>query len=461
MKKLLMGIALLFLAGCGGSDDNTRDLTPNLPIDTAPMVDSRQFLMTAYQDGLSEIQLSQLALQKSANSEVKAFAQTMITQHTEMNGEFAQLAKSKNVALPNDPSDAQKQLASQLSALAVEAFDRAYMVANVTMHDKDVAAAKLQARDGTDADVRRLAEIGLPTLQLHLLSATQIDSVLDPAAFLALSYQDGLAEIQLAQRALQRASSDSVRTFARRMIDDHTTANNRIAALAAQKGVALPGGPTLTQRVTLEEFSRFFGADFDKAYMDKNVMMHDQDVQLMTLQSARGRDADVVTLAQQTVPVLREHLSLAQSIDASITPSFLYSAFQDGNAEMQLGHLALLQGSASAVKVFGQRMIDDHSAANQRIRDLAQARDRALPTETTPEQMADYAALQGLSGAAFDLQYMAVNVRSHGQAVAQATDQSQNAVDTGIRAFAVGILPILNEHLAQAQAILQNLGSAT
>ena len=375
--------------------------------------------MDAYQDGLGEIQLSQLALQKSTNSDVQKFAQTMITQHTQMNSEIAQLAQSKNVTLPSGLTDAQQQQASQLSALAGDVFDRAYMAANVAGHDKDVAAAKLQARDGTDADVRQLAEISLPTLELHLMMAEQIDSVLDPAAFLALAYQDGLAEIQLSQLALQNAASDSVRNFARRMIDDHTTANNGIATLAQQKGVALPGGPTLTQRATLDEFSKFAGADFDKAYMDKNVVMHEQDVQLMTLQSERGRDAEVTAFAQQTAPVLREHLAMAQSIDAAITPSFLYSAFQDGNAEMQLGNLALLQGSASAVKTFGQRMIADHGAANAQIRQLAQTKNIALPTEISPEQMAAYAALIGLTGTAFDSQYMTVNVQSHGKAVAR------------------------------------------
>lgn len=213
MKKLLLSLTMLFLAGCGGSNDNAENMAPELPIDTASVDDSQRFLTDAYQDGLGEIQLSQLALQKSTNSDVQKFAQTMITQHTQMNGEIAQLAQSKNVALPSGLTAAQQQLASQLSTLVGDEFDRAYMATNVAVHDKDVAAAKLQARDGTDADVRQLAEISLPTLELHLMMAAQIDSVLDPAAFLVLAYQDGRAEIQLSQLALQNAASDSVRDF--------------------------------------------------------------------------------------------------------------------------------------------------------------------------------------------------------------------------------------------------------
>ena len=58
--------------------------------------------------------------------------------------------------------------------------------------------------------------------------------------FMIQAAQGGTAEVQIAQLALNKASSDQVKQYAQEMIDQHSQANNQLAALAAQKGVTLP-----------------------------------------------------------------------------------------------------------------------------------------------------------------------------------------------------------------------------
>lgn len=466
-KELSLIVVMLSLAGCGGGN-GTGDVgamagAPAVTLadsaaTTNASADSSQFLMQAYRDGLLEIQLSQLALQKTANADVRRFAQRMVDDHTRMNNEITQLAQRKNIALPTALSAEQQAQVNRLSALSGEEFDRAYMAGNVDLHRMDVAAARQQARQGNDADVRMLADASLPILRTHLAVAEEINGVLDPAAYLVGAYQDGLTEIQLSQLALQKTTNGDVRRFAQRMIDNHTQVNNRITTLAQQKGVNLPNALTSDRQAVLDEVARFSGADFDKTYMDQNVVVHVKGVRQAGRQSDQGRDPEVKGFAQLTLPVLTAHLATAIAIDSGIEPSFLYKAFQDGKAEVQLAHLALMQGSDAQVKAFAQQMITDHTPVNAQIMQLAQQRNLPLPAEASAEQSFAFVDLLGRSGGEFDREYMAVNIRSHSEDVEALTAQSQNSTDPEIKAFATNTLPVVTAHLTRAREIAQQLG---
>lgn len=352
MQKISLIVLAASLAACGGGSSNDVASTGNVPVTqgsstvagtSSAVVDSTQFLVDAYRDGLAEIRLSQLALQKSSNDDVRTFAQAMIDQHTAVNKELARLAQNKNITLPTDLSQDQNNDVTRLSGLTGDAFDRAYMQLNVNVHAQDVAAARQQVQQGTDADIKKFASIALPLLEIHLAAAEEINSVLDPNAFLTTAYQDGLAEIQLSQLALQKSTNTDVRNFAQRMIDEHTRANNQIAALAQSSGLTLPTTLSPNRQSLVAELSTFSGTDFDRAYMDVNVFVHTKDVRLFRRQAEEGRNADVKSFAQNLLPALSEHLELAKSIDKAIQPNLLYSASQDSLTAIRLAQLALLK----------------------------------------------------------------------------------------------------------------------
>lgn len=467
MKKLSLIVLMLSLAGCGNngsgiassSSAGSGTMLPEsvVAIDAASSIDSSQFLASAYQDGLAEVQVSQLALQKAANSRVRTFAQRMIEQHDAANNEITQLAQRKNIALPTDLTATQKADLNSLSSLTGDAFDRTYMQWNLTVHENDVAAFKQQALQGTDADARALANLTVPILKTHLVLAKDISSAINPAAFLAIAYQDGLAEIQQAQLALQKASSNDVRNFAQRMVNDHTQANNQITSLAQQKSVTLPGTLPPSHQAALNELSTFSGADFDKAYMDMNAVDHAIAVRLFRKQARNGQDPDIKGLAQSTLPVLEGHLAMAVEVDRSINSSFLFGAYQDGIAELRLAHLAILRTTSDEVRAFAQRMIDEHTPANAQTAQLAQQKNVALPSEMSPEQTLAYAVLAGIAAKNFDQAFMQYNERLHNHAVSDFTTEVSEGTDADVRAFAQNALPLLQEHLALAREVSQRV----
>lgn len=469
MKKLSVIVLMTSLAGCGNNGSDTASSVSSgssvLLAETAvngaaaspATADSNQFLATAYQDGQGKIQLSQLALQKSTNGKIKTFAQRMIDQHGAMNNQILQLAQGKNIALPNDLTPDQKTEADRLSALPVDQFDRAFMQSLVTSHEVDVAAFRQQAAQGTDADVQMLADLTLPILKIHLAAAKDIHSAIDPAAFLIHVYQAGLAEIDLSQLALQKASGSDVRDFAQRMIDDHTRANNQIAGLAQQKSVALPATVSPDHQAAAAELSRFSGVDFDKAYMDINTIDHAKTTRLLRKQARDGQDPDVRSLARSNLAVVEGHLVMAVEIGRPIEAGFLYNAYQDGKAEVRLSQLALLKTTNDTVRTFAQKMIDDHKPANTSITQLAQQKNVPLPDDMSPEQTLALVVLLRLSGQDFDQAFMQYSERLHRHAVSDFTTQSQQGTDADLRSFAQNTLPVLTTHLVLAQETLQLL----
>jgi len=328
---------------------------------------------------------------------------------------------------------------------------------NVTAHEKDVSAAKTLSQSGTDPDIKSFALNALPILSIHLEWAKSINGKVNPAAFLTYAYLDGLAEVQLSQLAQQKASNTEVKDFAQRMIDDHTQANKEISQLAKQKGATLPSDVSPTQKATLTEFSKFSGKDFDKLYMDHNVVVHTIDVVNFTQQAAVGKDAEVKAFAAKTLLTLKDHLTLAKNINDKLQASFLLSAYQDGTAEVQLSHLALLKASNADVKAFAQKMIDDHTKANSETTQLAQRQGVTLTTEMPPKLKLAFLVHMKLSDRDFDKAFMATNIALHEKDVREFKEQSQSATNADTRSFAANTLPTLMAHLEEARFIANKL----
>jgi len=132
--------------------------------------------------------------------------------------------------------------------------------------------------------------------------------------FLMDAAMDGLMEVELGRLAAQQGTSDAVKQFGQRMVDDHTQANTELMSLASGKGITLPTelGEKHRQRVT--KLSGMSGAEFDRAYVRMMVSAHNKDVAEFEKQSNRGADADLKAFAAKTLPILREHQQMARAL---------------------------------------------------------------------------------------------------------------------------------------------------
>lgn len=132
-------------------------------------------LVAIAQANIAEVEAGNLALEKSSNADVKAFAKMMIDDHTRGLEETKKVAAAKNVTLPSEPDAAHKKLAAELKALSGSGFDSTYVKkAGVEDHTKVHAALRKDIDAAQDADVKALAIKLEPTVAHHLAMAKKL-----------------------------------------------------------------------------------------------------------------------------------------------------------------------------------------------------------------------------------------------------------------------------------------------
>lgn len=124
--------------------------------------------------------------------------------------------------------------------------------------------------------------------------------------------QGGMAEVQMGQLAKDKASSDAVKQFGQRMIDDHTKANDQFKSIASQEGITLPADIGPKHQAAYDRLSKLSGTAFDQAYMKHMVMDHKEDVADFKKEAASGHNAAIKKFASDTLPTLQSHLQMAQ-----------------------------------------------------------------------------------------------------------------------------------------------------
>ncbi len=137
-------------------------------INGQPSPSDLQFVKKALQGGMAEVQLGQLALQKSSNDQVKQFAQRMIDDHTKMINDMKPIASQLGIKIPNGPDKKDKAEIAKLSALSGSDFDQAYVKDMVKDHKMDDSDFKSEISSGQSQMVKDAASKGDPIIESHL-----------------------------------------------------------------------------------------------------------------------------------------------------------------------------------------------------------------------------------------------------------------------------------------------------
>jgi putative membrane protein len=132
----------------------------------------KKFAMMVAQTDLAEIQMGNLALQKSTNDDVKKIAQKLVDDHTKTSDAMKQIASQKGLTVPTEPDAKHKALATKLQGESGDQFDKDFITANSADHHKVVKAFQKEADSGKDPDIKGFASQFLPSIQEH---TTMID----------------------------------------------------------------------------------------------------------------------------------------------------------------------------------------------------------------------------------------------------------------------------------------------
>jgi putative membrane protein len=160
----------------------------------------------------------------------------------------------------------------------------------------------------------------------------------------------------------------------------------------------------------------------------------------------------VALMGTSAVPLAGYAANDAAPSVSSSDKKFVEKAAQGGMAEVELGQLAAQRAQSDEVKQFAQRMVTDHTAANDKLKQVASQKGIALPGDLDSSSRREFDKLQKLSGNKFDREYMSHMVSDHKKDVKEFESESKSAKDADIKTFAATTLPTLQDHLKMAQS---------
>jgi putative membrane protein len=184
--------AMGLVVGCGGGGASEEELAADSAAaagaaeaaPSAPALSDAEIAHVAVTANTIDAELGRLATSKSSNPQVVQFAETMIADHTAVNEQAGELARSLNVTpAENDVSRQLQQGAvsarSQLEGLSGAAFDRAYMAREVEYHQAVLDALDNVLIPGAqNAQLKELLQQVRPAIDAHLQRARQLQSTL-------------------------------------------------------------------------------------------------------------------------------------------------------------------------------------------------------------------------------------------------------------------------------------------
>jgi putative membrane protein len=152
-----LGCAVLLVASAG--------MPPRAAAQTS--ADDKQFLTIAGQSDLAEIKQSQLALEKSKNKSVRAFASKMVKDHHMLMAKMKPFASKYDVPPPVLLSTGQEAQYSALTGLSGSAFDKTYIQDMVKDHHKALDLFNAEIAATTDSDLKSTVTAGQSVVASH------------------------------------------------------------------------------------------------------------------------------------------------------------------------------------------------------------------------------------------------------------------------------------------------------
>jgi putative membrane protein len=156
---MLTSKTILFLAIAGASHAAVAAQGADAP-------SPKTFVDKAAQDGMTEVELGKVALEKSQNPEVRNFAQRMVSDHGKANSELATLAKQKGIDAPKKLDAEHQAMVKNLKAKDGPSFDSEYSHHMNMDHSKAISLFEA-ASNSPDKDLAGFARKTLPTLKEH------------------------------------------------------------------------------------------------------------------------------------------------------------------------------------------------------------------------------------------------------------------------------------------------------
>jgi putative membrane protein len=149
-------------------------------------------------------------------------------------------------------------------------------------------------------------------------------------------------------------------------------------------------------------------------------------------------------LAAMVITLSLPGMAIAKDVQVGVADQvFAMMAAKGGQVEVQLSKLATDRAGSPEVKQLAQRLVQDHTKANQELMAVAKEQDISLPKSLDDTHEAVVKLFSKLEGAQFDREFLRYQVMHHEKDTAAFSVQAKDGQDPALKAFAAKQLPIL------------------
>ena len=141
-----------------------------------------------------------------------------------------------------------------------------------------------------------------------------VGQVMEDKMFLRKAAEGGIAEVKLGQLAAQKGSSDEVKAFGQKMVDDHTKMNNEMAEVADSLGVMLPKSMNKEDQAEYDKLNGLSGNDFDMEYLSFMVKDHHKDLHEFRMEAASHADPTLRDEVVKAEGVIHDHTVMVDKL---------------------------------------------------------------------------------------------------------------------------------------------------
>ena len=128
---------------------------------------------------------------------------------------------------------------------------------------------------------------------------------------------NSMSEVELGKLALQKGSSDDIKQFGQKMVDEHTKTTERLKEVTQKEGIRIADALDTKHQSRIEKLSKLSGEDFDKAYIKDQLKADESRVRDYRDEAQGGANPNVKAFASSTLPVLQQQLDLAKKLNKS------------------------------------------------------------------------------------------------------------------------------------------------
>lgn len=199
----------------------------------------------------------------------------------------------------------------------------------------------------TIAFVLGVSSLVVPAFASESMPTTnQLPPALTSQQFVSDAAMSGMKEVFLSELALETSTNSDIKSFAKRMVKDHSMANKALMKIAEDKGLTfpptntfsagdpnwsnplivnpesvkgaqmltIPNLPYLTDYLDVKPLQSLTGDQFDRVYLSDMASDHTQAVKEFEAASQSLSDPDLKKFAAKTLPLLQNHSKMAREL---------------------------------------------------------------------------------------------------------------------------------------------------